>query len=561
MSGRLPAVVAGGLGCWAVAAAAVAAAPEKGDAAKPAARLVVKRLLPGGGAAGQTVVVKADGSFPRWPPRIWTDRPGTAWKPLEEPGSFSVTIPGAGGLGVHRVRMYDDRDPGVVRRFVVGRGAEIAEREPNDLPGQPQEIAALPVTVNGVLEKAGDVDGFGITLEAGRAVVATLDAHGGPAAPIDAVLEIVDDRGGYIARNLDARGLDPRIVFVPPRTGHYVVRVWAFPAEPNSTIGLSGGGDHVYRLELSTRSQLAGTLPAAVPRDAAHAVSLRPLGWNLPAAAGAAELSPIGDGARVWAAFEGIDGVVQLPVVDAVRLPVLGRGGEAEPVEPPFVASGCFTAAGERLEQSVTTRKAEPLLVAVEAGGHGSEAEAVLEIMSSEGRSLLRKTDRDPPAAWTPPADGTVRCVVTDLRGGFGPGHFFRVSMLPATAAIEATGESDVAEGTIGGAVELPIAIERLRGWKGGVEIALDDPPAGITADPVASAAEGDSARKVKLVLKPTAAYSGPLRAVIRRPPGDAAEGNAGPVGPVRFGKEKLPSLWLTVPPADPAPADGPKNP
>lgn len=124
MAGRLAAVVVGGLWCWAVTAAA--AAPEKGDAAKPAARLTVKRLLPGG-AAGQTVVVKADGSFPRWPPRVWTDRPGTEWKPLEEPGSFSVTISGAGSLGVHRVRFHDDRDPGVVRRFVVGR----ARRSPS----------------------------------------------------------------------------------------------------------------------------------------------------------------------------------------------------------------------------------------------------------------------------------------------------------------------------------------------------------------------------------------------------------------------------------------------
>lgn len=559
MAGRLSAVVVGGLCFWAATGRAVAAA-DNGDAAKPAARLAVKRLLPGGGAAGQTVVVRADGSFPRWPPRVWTDRPGTEWKPLEETGSFSVTISAAGSLGVHRVRIHDDRDPGVVRRFVVGRGAEITEREPNDLPGEAQEIAALPVTVNGVLEKAGDVDGFGVRLEAGRAVVATLDAHGGPAAPIDAVLEIVDDRGGYIARNLDARGLDPRIVFLPPRTGRYVVRVWAFPAEPNSTIGLSGGADHVYRLEISNRSQLAAALPAAVSRGTA-AVSLRPLGWNLPAAPGAADISPIGDAARVWIAFEGIDGVAPLPVVDAVRLPVLANGAAGEPVEPPLVASGCFTAAGERLEQLVATRKAEPLLVAVEAGGHGSEAEAVLEIVSSEGRSLLRKTDRDPPAAWTPPADGIVRCGVTDLRGGFGPGHFFRVSMLPATAAIEATGEADVAEGAIGGAIELPIAVERLRGWKGGVEIALENPPAGITADPVTSAAEGDSARKVKLVLKPTAAHSGPLRAVMRRPPGDTAEGNPGPVGAVRFGKEKLPSVWLTVPPAAPAPADGPKNP
>jgi hypothetical protein len=530
----------------ALVAAILAAGGGRAAEAPPAAqKLAVKRLFPAGGTAGHAVVVKAEGSFPRWPPRVWTDRPGTTWQPQAEPGTFQVTIAAEGALGVHRVRLHDDRDSGAVRRFVVGTGPEIEEREPDDLPQQPQEIAALPVTVNGVLDKAGDVDGFGVRLEAGRTLVATLDAHGGPGAPIDAVLDVVDERGGYLARNLDARGLDPRIVFVAPRTGRYVVRVWAFPAEPNSTIGLSGAADHVYRLELAAGSRLAATLPAAVAREGA--APLRPLGWNLPEAPGAALVSLPAGGPLAWVAFAGIEGVVPLPVVDSGPLPVLARGVQGPPLEPPLVASGCFSAADERLEQLVAARKGEPLLVAVEAGGHGSEAEAVLEILSAEGRSLLRKTDRDPPASWTPPADAAIRCVVRELRGGFGPGHFFRLRVLPATAAIEATGEADAVEGAIGGTIELPIAVERLRGWKPGVEIVLVDPPPGIVAEPVTSAVDGDTARKVRLVVKPTAPYSGPLRAAVRRLPADAPPGEI--IAPVRFGKDKQPLLWVTVPP------------
>ena len=127
--------------------------------------------------------------------------------------------------------------------------------------------------------------------------------------------------------------------------------------------------------------------------------------------------------------------------------------------------------------------------------------------------------------------------------------------MTPATAAIEATGEADAVESAVGGMIELPIAVERLRGWKPGVEIALVDPPAGIAAEPVTSAAEGDSARKVRLVVKPTAAYSGPLQAVVRRLPADAPPGEI--LAPVRFGKEKLPLVWVTVPPPEAAPAGG----
>lgn len=530
---------------WAAALAATGAtAVSAADTA--AEKLAVKRLFPPGGAAGGSVVVKAEGSFPRWPVRVWTDRSGTTWKPLEEKGGFEVAIAAEGSVGVHRVRLHDDREAGPLLRFVVGRGAETIEVEPNDRPQEPQPVSSLPVTINGVLEKPGDVDAFGVMLEAGQTLVASLDAHRGPGSPIDAVLEMVDDRGGYVARNLDAHGLDPRIVFTAARAGRFTVRLYAFPAEPTSTIGLSGGADHAYRLSLTTGGFVAAALPAAVPRSGT--TPLVPLGWNLPAGLAAVSAAAAAPPAAVWVAFDGVAGAAELPVVATDRLPIIGPDPARAAVEPPLVASGRFDAPKQELVQRITARKSQPLVVSVEGLAAGSEADVLLDIRAADGKSLLAKSDRDPPAAWTPPDDAEYACVLRDRRGGSGPAHFFRLVVVPSEPAVKATCDLDAVTGAVGGTIDLPIAVERLRGWNEAVEFSLADPPAGITAESVTSAATGDSAKKVTLVIRAQAPASGPLAIVARRVP--APEGGVtDPVATVACGKQKIPVLWLTVPP------------
>ena len=435
-----------------------------------------------------------------------------------------------------------------MHRFVVGAGPEVVEAEPNDRPQEPQAVSTLPVTVNGVLEKAGDVDGYGVQLAAGQSLIAAVDAHGGPGSPLDAVLEIVDERGGYLARNLDACGLDPRISFKAPRAGRYVVRVYGFPSDPNQTIGYSGGPDHVYRLTLTTGGFVAAALPAAVSRSGT--TTLVASGWNLPADIAPISAAPAA-APNVWTAFPGVAGTVELPVVAASRLPVVTRDA-AGPIEPPLVASGVFTAADQQLVQRIVAKKAQPLLVSVEANAAGSDAEAVLDVRAADGRSLLTKSDRDPAAVWTPPADGDYAFTVRDRRGGFGPAHFYRLAVLPSEPAVAATSESEAVVGKIGGTLELPIAVERLRGWKEPVEFVVVDPPAGITAVPVTSAAEGESAKKVTLTIKAGAAYAGPVAVAARRPAAaDAAAEQA--VAAVAFGKQKRSHVWITIPPEKPA--------
>ena len=82
------------------------------------------------------------------------------------------------------------------------------------------------------------------------------------------------------AQNHDAIGLDPQLAFTAPRDGQYLVRLFAFPSEPDSSIRFAGGDSYLYRLTLTTGGFLDHALPLAVGPEAG---SVRLGGWNLPA--------------------------------------------------------------------------------------------------------------------------------------------------------------------------------------------------------------------------------------------------------------------------------------
>lgn len=511
-----------------------------GAAASGADPITANRLEPPGGAAGSTLQVRLHGTLPRWPLAVWTDRPGTTWRPLEESGIYEVAIAAGDSLGVHRLRFHDAAGASGVRRFVVGQEPEAIETEPNDQLPKAMPLATLPVTVNGVLDKAADVDCFAVTLAAGQTLVATVDANGALAAPLDAVLEIVSPRGGYLARNLDARGLDPRIVFRAARDGTYLLRIVAFPAEPNSTIGLASGPDYVYRLTLTTGPCLSGTLPLALPVEAA-VPPLLPLGWNLPDAHPQPVIAAAGDGSA-WVAYPGFVGAVELPRVAGAI--VSGRvDGEAAVAAVPVVVSGCIDRPGGAVTHRFTATAGTRLVIGLVSHAAGFDLDSTLEILDATGARVFASADRDASGVWAVPADGEYRLVVRDRRGTAGPDKLYRVSIEPETPRIACTTETDVAAAAVGAAVEIAVAVDRQRGWAEPVEIVLLDPPAGISATPVLSAVDGDSAKKVTLAVTAAAPFAGPLRIVARRP------GGGDVVAPVACGKEKLPVCWFTATP------------
>ncbi len=520
---------------WFLAIAVALALARDASAAAPEAR----RLFPAGGSPGTAGLVVVSGTFPVWPVSVWTDRGQVEWTCTPDRGVFRVAVPDDTAMGLHRVRFHDATGASAVRRFVVDPLPSVPETEPNDTP-RSALAEAPPVVIDGMLDKAGEADCFRVDLVRGQRLVATVDAHERLASPFDPGLDLLDERGSLIARNLDAVGLDPRLVHVADRDGPVVVRVFGLPATPDSTIGLAGGEAFVYRLMLAT----GPVLTRCVPQGAA-AGSLEPRGLDLPP--GDIGLSAVGPGAAgrpvrtAW--LPGAAGVVELPVADG---PVTEAGPwplDTPRVTPPVVASGCLERPGEAHGVRFAAVKGVALGVECAARSIGSAADTVVAIHDAAGRRLFVHDTPDERFTWKAPADGDYQLVVSDRRDEASPWHTFRVTLTPPVPGVGLTVAADAVTGTVGKPIAIEVAIDRRHGFSTPLAIACDGVPAAGEHVPVASPAEGDAAKKVTLEVVCREPFSGPVR-IVARPDGAPA---AAPLATAACGPEQVIDLWLTA--------------
>ncbi len=126
-------------------------------------------------------------------------------------------------------------------RLALGGGVEIFETEPNNTATNAQKIVP-PVTINGRIDPAADVDRFTFSAKKGeRFELKLLSASLG--APMDALLLVEDATGKELLRVDDSAGdFDARTIWIAPGDGAYVVAV-------RDLFG-KGGSDFVYRLEV-----------------------------------------------------------------------------------------------------------------------------------------------------------------------------------------------------------------------------------------------------------------------------------------------------------------------
>jgi len=234
-------------------------------------------LFPAGASRGGTVEVTAGGKFDQWPARFVCNHPGVKVSPLKDKGKLSIQVAANATPGPCLIRALDDSGPGNSRPFVVGHLPGVTAREPDNEPSSALPVT-IPAVVEGKLEKSGDVDCFTVELKAGQTLVASLMANHLLGSPMDAVMQVVSPTGIVLAQNNDAGSLDPEIVFRAETAGAYIVRLFAFPSAPDSSIRFAGGDSYIYRLTLTTEafSRHAWPLSVGKAQATAHVV-----GWNI----------------------------------------------------------------------------------------------------------------------------------------------------------------------------------------------------------------------------------------------------------------------------------------
>ncbi len=133
--------------------------------------------------------------------------------------------------------------------FTIGEFNETNENEPNDALKQENPIGT-PITVNGKIQKAGDVDRYMIKVEKGARLVCSVNSRQYP-SQLDPILTIYSHKQGETAESVteqvltvndDASGTDAQITFTFPDAGNYGLSI--------RDLNNAGGEDYPYRLTI-----------------------------------------------------------------------------------------------------------------------------------------------------------------------------------------------------------------------------------------------------------------------------------------------------------------------
>lgn len=500
----------------------------------------IERLIPAGGQRGTTLEVHLIGNPGDGDLRVVSEDESIVFTPNEKKDAASVAISETARPGVHWLRFCNADGATELKPFIVGMIPEAKESEPNARVTE-ANVAELPsVTVNGVLEKSGDVDTFSVVLNKGQTLVCALQANFVIGSPMDAVLQIVDARGTVMSQNDDDLGLDPRVTFTAPDDGTWFVRTFAFPAAPNSTISFSGGADYVYRLTLTTAAVVEHTEPAVrCAQD--NETSLAVFGWNIKtptATLNRDQLAltapyvlpysvPRSDIPSVTESQLTADRNLSFPVA------VTGRVTSADDVRFVFNAS-----------------KSQSLSLSIQAQRIGSMLDPVLIVKDSQGTVIKEHDDisgenHDSELHLTIPADGQYQVNICDRFRNFGDRYFYLLRCEDTHAAFAATLASTAGVLKPDKPLEIPITIIRNHGFVEPVDVRVEGLPEGITFECPRSEKDGATASSVTLKITGSATdtFQGRIRIVAQ-----SAESQL--IQPVTFttaDESHVAEYWLTV--------------
>lgn len=513
-----------------------------------AAAPAIDYLFPAGGRQGTSVTftvggAKADAKLEPWPVSVWSDGDGLKFKAGEKNGQFSVDIAPDCAPGPHLVRFYNADGASAPRLFVVSRHVEQQEPKSKDAPREPHPVAVLPAVLNGQLEKRGETDAWAINVEAGKWIVAELEARR-LGSPIDAALQLLDPDGTIVAFGHDEFWLDPMVAYHAPRSGRYILQIAGFVNPPSSDVRFAGSPATVYRLNVTTGPYARRAFPAVVGAVGKAAVRLS--GWNLPNDGLAVEVEP-----RQGQAFAGAE------INNHLRIAVSDEQGrlEAEPNDDPPQAitlpagiDGRLQAPGDVDRYKIAVKKGDRLTLAVRAREIASKLDPVLTVTDADGKQLAREDDtggvgQDPRLDWQAPADGDYIVAVADLHRAGGPDHIYRLDLTTAPT-FSATADASFVVLTPGATAELKLKVVKSGNHSMPLKATVEGLPPGVSAKPVEVAAKG-GAVTIKLTAEPTAE---PANLAIRvRLSGDVDEKPA--VFPTGFDQfaPQTPHLWLTV--------------
>ncbi len=451
---------------------------------------------------GEKSVLKINGSTPNWPISIWFDRQGVTAKPLEK-GEIEFNVPENAIPGIYHVRLRDGHGVSEPVPMVIDYLDAATEVEPNGSIDESQKFGSA-VAVSADLAKNGDVDCYSLSLKKNTTLVASMLGNPSLGQSMDGVLQVCDTNGFVLAQNDDTKGVDPQITIDIPADGTYTVRVFAFPAAPNSSIRFAGGTDYRYILRMTDGPFLDFRLPLPA--------------WT------AAKQHPV---IRAWNFQQSQKGhVVRLPSdQDLLYVPglanqlVLKPGNsegqvlvEAEvdsrkPLLVPWDLTGEISEVGESDFFVFKGTKGTKIRFDVDSRNHGFDLDPIATIYDAKGKELIEKDDRsktDPDLTldFVPPSDGQYLIKIRDASDSGGDRFPYRLRANPVQADFQLMLNASKFRIDEKKTLEIEVSINRIDGFDQGIEIYCTGLPDFVKVESVRSEPKGDSQKKVKLKLE-----------------------------------------------------------
>ena len=464
------------------------------------------RIFPQAISVGQTSQFKLEGKLGEWPIRVECDRADIQIDFLKDKGSFEIQVSGDAPEGVAWLRFYDSSVVSKAMPVLIEPSKVDVESEGNDLPQEAQEID-VPISISGRLSKSEDVDCFRLSLKAGQQLRAQVVGKQVLNSPMDAVLQIVDQRGNVLAQQDDQRGLDPQISFEAPDDGKYCVRVFAFPETPNSTIGFSGGADYNYVLRLDTSSRAEYFLPlVGQPADGRFQAVMsdgRVQFFNSTMSPEKSWLTSVvrSKTIRGWQWNSGLPAPNPTAVFE-------NDGGElgANPVEAPCILSGRISTPREIDRYKVDFPQGRKMRLTLYSQELGYQLDSKISVHDENGKQLAQNDDRaskqyDSNLDFVAKTEGPFWVQVEDIAESGGLLHCYSLLVQEVIPSVRLTVAKDRYSIDPGGKLELPVSIQRRDGFKQKLSLSVEGLPAEFDTQNATSAASGDTSKLSKIMV------------------------------------------------------------
>ena len=484
----------------------------------------VNYLNPAGGQVGQKVEVSVDKTLGTAPVSVWTSAPGLTITIPEKPEKgkekqFTVQVDAAARPGLYWLRFHNAEGASEIRPFLVGTLPEQAEAEPNEDMEHAQKCE-LPVTINGVLAKSGDVDIYQVKLKKAQTLIAAQTANEQLGSPMDGLLQILNHRGTVLEQMEDTLWYDPRIVFTAPEDGTYYVRTFAFPADPNSTIRFAGAASYIYRLTLTTGPFVDHSMPLAWHPSSTEPVALE--GWNLPEDLKTLTPAITESKEQALLSHPQLGNWLTIPL-STTPVTLESKESQAEKgqlLTLPATVTGKIAEPKEIDVYRFAAKKGDKLTFKVDTHMLGYPLDAYIKLFDANGK-LLKEVDDprrnyyDAQLDYGIPADGEYRLEVTDRFQYGGYRYVYLLSIQPTEADFSLQTTEEQYTLTAGDKpLEIEVTVNRQSPrFNDDIEISVAGLPAGVTCEPVVSKLKEKTEKSVKLKLEAKAdvVFQGPL--------------------------------------------------